>query len=152
MANLTRSWRWETFHPDIGENLSLPEGERLALRISSGLPAERIERMRAEYVAALSGSLDEAAVLANVCKVFEGIIEVVGDNTIDGQPVATLEQYLGVVLKASGIYSLTELVTAVAEFNSIPGTQRLFSQRHSGGLLSTRARNAVKDAAKTGGP
>lgn len=147
MANLTRSWRWETFHPDIGENLDLPPKDRLALRIASALPGERLERMRTEYGAALvSGVEDHAQVAAAFARVFGELVEVVGVHTIDGAEVRTLEQYLAVVVRACGIYGLTELVTAVGEFNSIAGTHRLFSERHSGGLLSTRAQTAAPSA------
>ncbi len=153
MANLTRSWRWETFHPDIGENLDLPPGERLTLRIASALPGERLEQMRAEYGEALVAGIENAdAMAAAFAKVFEGLVEVVGAHSIDGKPVETLAQYLGVVARAGGIYGLTELVSAVGEFNSIQGTHRLFFERHSGGLLSTRAQTAAKAASPKAAP
>jgi hypothetical protein len=152
MANLTRTWRWEQFHPDLGENLDLPPKDRLTLRIASALPTARISDLRRDFYAAIVAAVKDerptaeatAAAAEAFAVVFAGIVEVVGDNTIAGKPVATLAQYLAAILDCSGIYSLTELLEAVIGFNSLEGTQRLFSERHSGGLLSTRAQSAAK--------
>lgn len=151
MTTLTRAWRWERFAPDIGENLSLPEADRLHLLVASGLSAARLQQHRDAYDDAASDSSSSAALVAGFSRVFDGLVRVDGTHTIDGKKVETLEQYLEVVVESSGVYNLSELGRVVVEFNSVQGTQQLFWRRHAGGLLSTRAQNAVKDSAPTGG-
>lgn len=146
MANLTRAWRWERFAPDLGDNLSLPEGDRLYLEVASGLTAARL----AEFHAALRDVKSDAADTLDpswlAC--FEPVVRLVGEHTIDGKPVKTLAEYLQLVVSTTGVYNLSELVAVVNEYNSVSGTSALFSRRHSGGLLSTRAQSAVKAEAR----
>lgn len=145
MANLTRTYRWERFAPDIGDNLELPEGERLELEVASGLTGEQL----AAHLDALRTStadVEPAALPEAFSKVLSPYVRLVGSHTIDGRPVTTLQEYLGVVMSMAGIYNVRELASVVSQFNSVEGTSELFSKRRSGGSRTTRAPSAATPA------
>ena len=147
MTTLTRAWRWEAYDPDIGDNRAFPEKDRLFLEIASGLSAAQLKQM-SDSITAADQTQEPAKAWAAA---FAPFVRLVGEHTIDGRQVRTLEEYIAVVADMAGVYNLRELYSAVMDFNSVRGTQQLFSQRHSGGLLSTRARSAEKVDARMAG-
>lgn len=148
MANLTRAWRWERFAPDLGDNLSLPEGERLYLEVASGLSGEQLAAFHATLRDMKIAGESVAEVVAAWAGVFSPVVRLVGEHTIEGRDVKSLGDYLRLLAESNGVYNLTEMVSIVTEFNSVSGTSALFSRRHSGGVLSTRAQSAVKAEAR----
>lgn len=62
-----------------------------------------------------------------------------GPHTVDGQPLATLDDYLKLVEDGNdlGARARSELEAAVSSFNSLEGPDELFSLRSSGGEPST---------------
>jgi len=149
MADLKRTYRWERYTPDLGDNREQPEGQRLELDVASALTGEQL----AQYDAAVRDAFEAAKqtpveLPALLAAAFAPYVRLVGSHTVEGKPVTNLGEYLGVVTSLSGVYNLRELAQVVRDFNSVGGTGELFSQRHSGGLRTTRAGSA---APQTGG-
>ena len=148
MANLTRAYRWERFAPDIGDNLSLPEGQRLELEVASGLTGEQLRAHRDAITGAFESARETPEKLPELlAAALSPVVRLVGSHTVDGKPVTTLAEYLGVVFSLSGVYNLREVTQTVLDFNSIEGTSRLFFARHSGGSPTTSARSAAAPTA-----
>ena len=139
MANLSRSFRWEKYTPDIGDNLEQPDGARLELEVASGLSAERV----AEYRAAMQGVASGPGFVESLLAALTPYVRLVGTHTIEGKPVTNLAEFVAVVGGMSGVYNVRELVNLVGDYNSAEGTSELFSKRHSGGLRITSAMSAA---------
>jgi len=157
MAILSRTYRWEKFAPDLGENLSLPPEARLHLEIASGISAKQLDDVMHGLKAAWEAGRAEGdakekeqLVLNSFSAALEPVVRVVGTNSVAGADVRTLREYVGVVASMRGRYNLDELTRALMAFNSLEGTEKLFSERHSGGLLTTRALSAAKAGETTG--
>lgn len=147
MANLTRTFRWERFTPDIGDNLELSEGQRLELEVASGLTGAQLAAHSAALTAAFEGAREAPETLpGRLAEAFAPYVRVVGTHTVDGQPVASLADYLTVVAGLSGVFNLSELAAAVRRYNSVEGTAELFSARRSGGSRTTRGQSAAAPA------
>lgn len=180
MAALTRRHTWKKWAPDIGENRELDGGPVLFLELATGLTAERLaasgERLRelrsgikyatpelpesatpderlacsksamASYLAAIRAAYVE--VLGPYVRVFEG------PHTVDGMPLASLDDYLRIVEESAdlGFNARADLEAAMAKFNSIDGPDELFSLRSSGGARSTDARRTAKAATPKASP
>lgn len=179
MAILTRAYRWEKFHPDLGENLELAPADRLTLEVASGLPPAVLAEWQRALAAAATDAAGvvqtsaqpeneaareawakeaaakvSAAFLDAVAAAYAPVVRLVGSHSVAGRPVTTLREYLGLVVEETaghGGYSLTELRNEVVRLNSLGGQQELFFERRSGGSPSTAPRSAAKDSAKTGG-
>lgn len=158
MANLTRTWRWETFEPDFGDNLSLPEGQRLQLEIASGIsPAQYRAFGESIQEAAKARDGDSEEVIAKRwADVFSPVVRMVSPppgqlHTVEGKTISTLADYIAVLLTMTGIYNLHELTDALRNFNSVEGTSRLFYRRQSGGTSTTRGQTVVKGVETTAG-
>lgn len=174
MANLTRRYSFKKWAPDIGENRELPE-PALYLEIATGLSQAQIDAIDEQLKAARSvelakpdlAALPEAERNAAAMAALKGYIEKLcdvmadalgpyvrvhgGPHTVDGQPLATLADFLRLTAQSAdmGVNARAELEAAVASFNSMEGPDELFSLRRSGGLASTPTRSAAKEDAKT---
>lgn len=153
MANLTRTWRWERFDPDLGENRSLPEAQRFSLEVASGLTAAQLQDVF-KAIASVSEAA-EGDVPAVYSQALETVVRVKAPppgqlHTIAGKPIATLKDYIDVILGMAGVYNVRELALAVREFNSISGTERLFWARQSGGSPTTPDQSAALSENQTG--
>ncbi|MFA6168655.1 MAG: hypothetical protein WC700_18680 [Gemmatimonadaceae bacterium] len=84
------------------------------------------------------------AALEPYVRVFEG------PHTVDGQQLATLDDYLRIVEEAAdyGVHARTELEAALASANSMEGHDELFLLRSSGGARTTAPRRTGKTAAR----
>lgn len=154
MADITRTYRWEKFAPDLGNNLDLPEDKRFNLEIASGLPPARLVQFEEDIgKAAKADNVVESAVLYTAA--MEGLVRVVGENTIAGIQVNTLKDYVALLMgtpeTSVDLFNLIEVTVALREFNSLTGQARLFWRRHSGGLLSMPGQSVAKNANQTAG-
>ena len=144
MANLDSAHTWRRFAPDIGANLELPEGEQLLLEVASGITFTQLR----EVDSVVRGGLPEEEKISVLSK----YVRIVGGpHTIGGETVATLADYWRVVCLRPGLYSATELLTALGHFNSVSEAQAHFSERRSGGTAFTPPRSAAKKDEKTAG-
>lgn len=168
MANLSRRWSWKKWAPDIGENRELPGGPVLFLELATGLTGAQMRELgealgkarevkyvppqareatetepawkptAADYAAAFRSFLGEfRAVFVGALNPYVRLYQ--GPHTIDGQQVATLDDYLKLAEEGSdmGVHARTELEFAINRFNSVEGPDELFSLRSSGGERST---------------
>lgn len=185
MANLTRRFTWKKWAPDIGENRELEGGPVLFLELATGLTGAQMRELgeslgkarEVMYVPPVAREATEtepawkptAADYAAAFKVFLGEFRAVfvgalnpyvrlhqGPHTIDGQVVATLDDYLKLTEEGSdmGVHARTELEFALNRFNSVEGPDELFSLRSSGGAPSTAPQRtrAPGATAKTAAP
>lgn len=170
MANLTRRWSWKKWAPDIGENREPPGPPQLFLEIASGLAGRQmaeigerlqaaqdivfkspplvegqpIEQMVAAHEAAQQDFL--AAIRALYVEVLGPYVRVYqGPHTVDGMPLANLDDFLKIVQTCSdgGVRATGDLMAAVGEFNSMGGPDELFSRRSSGGARTTAPRRTA---------
>lgn len=183
MANLTRRFTWKKWAPDIGENRELPEPV-LYLELATGLTGEQMEAIKTglrsargvklvlpveptkeeleagaapvpaeAYTAA--GKAWLAAVRAVYVETFAPFVRVHGGpHTVDGQALATLDDYLRLTEECAdlGVAARRELEAAVSRFNSVSGPDELFSLRSSGGARSTDAQSTAKGGSPTASP
>lgn len=154
MADITRTYRWEKFAPDLGNNLELEEAKRFYLEIASGLPPARLVQFEEDIgKAAKAENVAESAALYTAA--MNGLVRVVGENTIAGTPVNTIKDYVALLIgtpeTSVDLFNLIEVTVALREFNSLTGQARLFWRRHSGGLLSTPGQSVAKSASPTAG-
>ena len=157
MANLTRRTRYKRWAPDVGENRELEGGPVLFLELAVDLTPAQLSEMRAIIATIHGDSMDEfreSAKAAYLAALGPYVRIHGGPHTVDGLPLATLEDYLSLVtLSASGgLDQLRELMAAFTSFNSATGPDELFSLRRSGGVRSTDARSNEKAANPTGAP
>ena len=176
MANLTRKFSWKKWAPDIGENRELEGGPVLFLDIATGLTPKQLAEV-SERIAATRGVKYATAIVTEsmgtdeMAAAFEGArlaylsevraireaalspyVRVAdGPHTVDGETLATLGDYLGLVQQRAdmGLEATADLMAALSSFNSISGPDELFSRRSSGGARSTDAqRTATARAAR----
>jgi hypothetical protein len=143
--------RWQRFAPDIGRNREMPEHERLVLEVAVGLSRTQLEKLRlgTRFVPtpAAKGetpedtearrSADDARVVEMWDQVLAPYVRIRGEHTIDGKPIANLRAYLSAVPPVLGL----DVYRALVHFNSLGGTEELFSARLSGGLPTTDDRD-----------
>jgi len=150
MPTLTRTYRWERFEPHLGDNLELPAGRRFYLELASGLSKAQLEAFGMAHREAMKET-PEASV-APTAKALESYVRLGAEPlVVDGQPVDTLEKYVGLCFSTPGLFNLVELTNTLAEFNSLGGTFSHFSAWRSGGVSGTRAQSAERESAKTEG-
>lgn len=147
MAELKRRTRWKRWAPDIGENRELEGGPVLFLELAVDLTpvqlSEMSERLRSSSEAQTMEEFRADMRRAYVEALGPYVRVHGGPHTVDGQPLATLEDYLALVTQSAsaGVEQLRELVAAVVSFNSITGPDELFSLPRSGGVRTTGARS-----------
>jgi len=151
MATLTRRTRWEPYAPNLGDNLELPEAERLTLEVATGLTKQQLIDLGAATRELKWGDGD--ALLANFTALLGPYVRVVGEHTIEGKPVTTLAELLALVVESpsAASYFLLEVTGQLMEANSVSGGLRLFSSRRSGGGATTAGRSAAKTESQTAG-
>ena len=161
MANISKRTTWRTWYPDVGDNRALPEEERLALEVQTGLTATQLDDARARYLEAIKAMPPAASVedvrLISVKAAVAGygeLVRVVGKHTIDGAPVESFEGYFAVLAQAAdaGAAALGDVAATVRRFNDFGGPDELFSPRRSGGPASMPRRSAAKDTPATDAP
>ena len=151
MAELKRRTRWKRWAPDIGENRELDGGPVLFLELATDLTPAQLEEMGA----ALAERGEPTKTRVELIDAFKARYRAAlgqyvrvhgGPHTVDGAPLANLDDYLELVTQSAGmgVTQLVELAGAVLSFNSISGPDELFSLRSSGGARSTDARRTAK--------
>lgn len=176
MANLTRRFSWKKWAPDIGENRELPEPV-LYLEIATGLTQAQLDAIGEQLRSARQLQLEppdvealppeergkavEETLRAFVAKLRGVMVSALGafvrvhggPHTVDGRPLATLDDYLALAEEAAdrGVRARAELEAAVVSFNSVEGPDELFSLRRSGGRASTPTRSAASEGSATAG-
>lgn len=179
MANLTRRFTWKKWAPDIGENRELEGGPVLFLELATGLTplqmrevGEALLKARdvdyakpcvpkdatAEQIMALYDAA-RCAFLAAIRAVWVGAMAPYvrvhgGPHTVDGEQLATLDDYLRISEQAvdMGSAARRDLELALVRFNSIEGHDELFLPRSSGGERSTDAQRTEPAERKTASP
>lgn len=151
MATLTRRTRWEPYAPNLGDNLELPEAERLTLEVATGLTKQQLLDLGAATRELKWG--DGETLLTNFVNLLGPYVRVVGTHTIEGKPVTTLAELLALVVESpsASSYFLLEVTGQLMEANSVSGGLRLFSLRRSGGGATTAAQSAAKTENPTAG-
>jgi hypothetical protein len=150
MANLASLQRWEKYAPDVGNNRSLPEAERLYVDVCCSLSRlelqafdAKLQEMHRQRLARAekgdgTGEEDLNALLVDgYGGALESIVRLVGTHTLGGKPVTTLREYVQAVAPLADGYAVLELVAVVREANSVGGAMQLFSGRRSGGWAGT---------------
>lgn len=143
MANLNDLQRWIAFVPDIGSNRSLPRDQQLVLEVAASLPREMLSHF-AEQLQNPSLLEGETADDGRF-RILSQYIRLVGEHRLGGVEVKTVTEYAKVCVKLTGQYNLRELFAAVGFFNSLSGTEALFSERLSGGTAFTLPPSAAPD-------
>lgn len=180
MANLTRSYAFRRWVPDIGDNREQEPKNQLALELAVHLTTTQMEEieaallrvpevdfsdLEAAFAAAETPEAKQAIdkqstarmleVLCSVrTKAFEPYVRIVGGpHTINGQPLTTVHDYIAFAqsCRDGGTLMVGELLAALRAFNSLTGHNEVFSQRRSGGSAGTGTPSVVKDSAPTGG-
>lgn len=168
MADLKRRHTWKKWAPDVGENRELPQ-PALYLELATGITAEQLltvsETLRGLTELRLSDdeSLSPKERVEQVrAKMRAVYVEALGPfvrvhdgpHTVDGQPLATFEDYVALVMQRAdwGVLELGGLRAALDSFNSIAGPDELFSPRRSGGARTTRAQSVERAGSKTVAP
>lgn len=160
MAELKRRTRWKKWAPDIGENRELEGGPVLFLELAVDLTAEQLsealERIRQwdSEGATTVRDVYERVGAAYVAAMEPYVRVHGGPHTVDGQPLATLKDYVALVQQSvsGGRTQLTELTAALTSFNSITGPDELFSLPRSGGVRTTGAQSNDAAASPTASP
>lgn len=155
MATLD-NFTWTRFEPDLGDNLKLPPKERLHLLIACGLSKQQLKQFNQAVLGfdevgpqtsaprdgeseteALERATREAAAknLAGAAGAY--VRAGAGRHSIGGREVRTLEDYLLAILEQRSQFSLSELIRAMHEINSVGGNRALFSERLFGGSSFT---------------
>lgn len=162
MANLSRRTRWKKWAPDLGDNRDLIDawakgGSKgpspgLYLELAVDLTAEQLAAVSERLAGLRDGGWDSMDALRTATR--EAFLEALGGHvrvyggphTVDGQPLATLEDYLKLVQQAAnlGAEHTGDLLAALYAFNSIGGADELFSRRSSGGARTTDAQRPAK--------
>lgn len=170
MANLSRRTRWKRWAPDLGDNRDIIDAWEAGGRRgpSPGLYLELAVDLTAEQLAAVSerlallrdGGWDSMDALRTGTRT--AFLEALGPHvrvhggphTVDGQPLATLEDYLLLVQQAAnmGAEQTSDLLAALYAFNSVTGADELFSRRSSGGARTTDAQRPAKVDETTDAP
>ncbi len=140
---LTRLWHWQKFFPNVGNNLELREQDQLYLEVAVGLSKVELKRL-SEAIGDLEGLTFEAGAkqLADAWRPFVRLAP--GAHTLEGKPLASIDDYIGAVITQPGLFNLMELSAEAGRLNSIRGTQALFSQRLAGGGASTSKPSTAK--------
>lgn len=168
MANLDNVFSWERWAPNIGDNRTRAGGPVLWLQLATGLTAAQLAGMKTrwggiakvplelppvvpdELPEARAAAIDatfttfKAGVRAVVVGALGDLVRVEGGpHTVAGKPLATLEDYVGLIQERAdmGFPALGELRGALERFNSMEGPDELFSRRSSGGARSTDAQS-----------
>lgn len=156
MANLKSRIRWKKWAPDVGENRTLEGGPVLFLELATDLTAAQLEEVAAclKREGEKVTTLDELRVgmRARFVEALGPYVRVhAGPHTVDGQPLANLDDYLALVTQGAGLGAdqLRELQAALVSFNSLDGPDELFSLRSSGGARSTGDQRPAKADAQT---
>lgn len=146
MAELKRTFRWQEYKPDIGENRELEKP--FALEVAVGLTKEKLDELLAlgkritEKLYA-QGSLDEQ--LDDLTKMLEPFVRLGPEPLIvNGARVEDLRGYLKLCASMPDLVNMLEVPMAVRMVNSLGGPQELFFERLSGGFSTTRSRSAAK--------
>ena len=122
MATLKSRIRWKKWAPDLGENRTLEGGPALYLELATDLTAQQLEEAAAKLTARGEPVTTRDELLASMRARFsEALGPYVrvhgGPHTVDGQPLATFDDYLALVTQGAGLGAsqLRELQAAPRE-------------------------------------
>ncbi len=138
MANLTRTYRWLRYIPDLGDNRELPKP--FYLELTSGLTklalAGFYERLRVWSEEKHEGA--EAFVEATTALLSPHVRMGAEPLSLEGRPITTLREYIAMGLDVLGESPVLELVRMVREYNELgEGPKLVFFERPSGGTSTT---------------
>ena len=141
MPDLSRTWTWAEYTPDLGDNRQQPKP--FFFKVKSCLTKDELKAL-SDRLVALDTSADDF--IAKWAEAFKDLVEL-GDEplTIQRRPVQNLAQYAAEVVQLSGGHAfLLELQDALMHFNSWQGQRELFYARRSGGTAFTPGPSVVK--------
>lgn len=160
-------FHWERFEPRIGLNHTLPVEQRFFLEVACGLSKVQLKKVKratdfsklqldqaalveeaktsksddetqAEAIERVTEAAMAAKCTAQLAAEWGPFVRIGSPgHSIGGVPIATLADYLGAVLGQLGKFNVIELSKVLAQLNSVSGTHALFSERLSGGPIST---------------
>ena len=143
MADLNNLQRWVAFVPDIGNNRAQPPAQQLILEVAASLPKETLlqfsEQLKSPTL--LEGERPDDGRY----RLLSQHVRLVGEHRLGGVEVKTLVDYARVCAGLTGQYNLREIFAAVGYFNSLSGTDALFSERLSGGTAFMLPQSAAPD-------
>jgi len=122
-------WHWEEYAPAIGNNKSLPPGERFTLRVKAGITKARFAKLLDDAKASTPEQWHEA---------LRDLVEMgPAKLTVDGSPVDTLLDFLKLAEEQRNGELLKELLGAIVWHNSIQGARSFTYGPLSGGRAGT---------------
>jgi len=133
MAELTRTFKWEKFVPDLGDNRNLEKP--FFFEVASGL--SKLEFKEAMGIwSQLAGT--EADMCAKAAASLAPYVRLGSEPlSVSGQPITTLEAYLALTIEQPSMSGWMELAMAIKYLNSLDGTRELFFARPFGGFTFT---------------
>jgi hypothetical protein len=135
MASLTRTWKWERYEPNLGDNREQPEP--FFLKVKSGVTRDELRGFEERIAAAAEMPTEEQkrAALA----LFSEFLEWGAHALVLGERrVASLAEYLEFLdTLVDGGTLVAELAWAIRWHNSVRGTRANFFERLSGGTAYT---------------
>lgn len=172
-------FHWERFEPQLGDNHRLPPAQRLYLEVACGLTKQQLKAclraldftsLQPDVVAATKeaatpepGEKPNEALERVVERMMEGLcVEQLAaawgpyvrmgavHTTINGVTIATLKDYLAVVIQQPGRFNMVELSRVIGQINTVTGTRALFFERLSGGPVFTAGQGTDADESPSG--
>lgn len=170
-------FHWERFEPRIGLNHELPPEKRFFLQLACGLSKVQLKKvaraldfsgLQPDYEALTKDAMankasDEtgeeslerivSAKMAELCveqlaREWSPFVRIgAPGHTINETPIVTLKDYFAAVIQQPGRFNIIELSKVLAQLNSVSGTHALFSERLSGGPISTVGPSTEAEAA-----
>lgn len=143
MPNLTRTYRWMRYVPELGDNREQPKP--FFLRVASGLPLTKLAELE-EGFTSLTRDWANPEELANHLALLLSPYIHFGDEplSVEGKPVETLGAYLELVIGLAGHQAFLELFETLRSYNTFTPKDALFSGRPSGGSASTAPREETR--------
>lgn len=136
MANLTRTYQWQRYVPDLGDNRELPRP--FFLRVASGLSLVQLAELETGFKGLDRPWESTAELAAHLALLFAPYV-VFGDEplTLEGKPIETLQGYLELIIGLAGQRAFLELFETIRSYNTFTAKDALFSGRPSGGNGTT---------------
>lgn len=148
MAEISRTFRWQRFVPDLGDNRDLPKP--FYLEVAVGITREQLDQLLAagkelHEKAYVDGPAGVVAAVDDLAKMLSPFIRMGKEPlVVDGKTVASLRDYLELCASMPNLVNALELPMAVRFCNQLGGDQELFFERLSGGFSSTPAPNGAR--------
>lgn len=146
MADLTRTYRWERFIPNLGDNRDQPRP--FYLELASGLTKEQLAVFAEGFQ-----KMDTKEGLDGLSAHYAPFVRMGEEPLVfAGKAYPTLRDYFELLFSMAGGFNSLELTHTLADFNSAAGTRRLFFERLSGGSPGTGNPNSAPSATRRAAP